>query len=181
MGAAEQPVQSFGRLPRTKPATERDGVAARVVEAARSAQNGRMPVAPRGMVVFAVLAGTARLATGISFLVVPEVAHRMWGGAVDSGPAAAPLLRSMGYRDALIGGLLLQAGLRRRPTAGWFLAFAGADATDIIGGLASLDRLTEQQRRRGLGGAAVGFTLGLIGAIAADRSYRRVGSTAEPA
>ena len=133
------------------------------------------------MDVFAVLAGTARLATGISFLVVPEMAHRMWGGAVGSGPAAAPLLRSMGYRDALIGGLLLHAGLRRRPTAGWFLAFAGADATDVIGGLANLDSLTEQQRRRGLGGAAAGFAVGLIGALAADRSHRRVRSTAEPA
>ena len=128
------------------------------------------------MTVFAVAAGAARLATGISFLVVPEMAHRMWGGAADSGPTVAPLLRSMGYRDALIGGLLLQAGLRHRPTAGWFLAFGGADATDVVGGLANLDHLSEQQRRRGLGGAAVGLGVGLIGAIAAARSNRKVNS-----
>ncbi len=138
------------------------------------AHNHRMTVAPpRRLNVFAVVAGAARLATGVSFLVVPQMAHHMWGGGENSGPGAAPLLRSMGYRDALIGGLLLQAGLRGRPTAGWFLAFAGADATDVAGGLADLDNLTAQQRRRGLGGAATGFAVGVIGALAAARSQQK--------
>ena len=140
----------------------------------QAAHNHRMTDAPhRRTDRFAVVAGAARLITGISFLVAPEMAHRMWGGAQESAPAAAPLVRSMGYRDALIGGLLLHAGLRRRPTAGWFLAFAGADATDVIGGLANLDQLTEQQRRRGLGGAVAGFGVGVIGAIAATRGRQK--------
>ena len=42
----------------------------------------------------------------------PEAANRLWGDDEDSGPTASLLLRSMGYRDALIGGLLLVSGLR---------------------------------------------------------------------
>ena len=114
----------------------------------------------------AVTAGAIRLASGVSFLVAPEAANRMWGDAEDSGPTASLLLRSMGYRDALIGGLLLAAGLRRNGNvAGWFLASAGADAADLIGGLANHERMSEQQRIRGLGGAAVGIAVGVIGAV----------------
>ena len=40
----------------------------------------------------------------------------------------------MGYRDALIGGLLLSAGLRSKDTRGWFPASGGADASDLLGG-----------------------------------------------
>ena len=41
----------------------------------------------------------------------------------------------MGYRDALIGGLLATAALRGRDTRGWFLASGGADAADLLGGM----------------------------------------------
>lgn len=115
-----------------------------------------------------MVAGAIRLASGLSFLIAPEAANRWWGDAEDSGPTASVLLRSMGYRDALIGGLLLAAGIRGGPTvSGWFLASAGADAADLLGGIANHDRMTEQQRRRGLGGAAVGIAVGLIGAVRA--------------
>jgi len=77
-----------------------------------------------------------------------------------------------GYRDALVGGLLLQAGLRGRPTAGWFLASAGADAADVVGGLANLHGMTERQRSRGLGGGVVGIVVGVLGGIAAARTRR---------
>jgi hypothetical protein len=113
----------------------------------------------------AVAAGTIRLASGVSFLVAPEAANRFWGDDQDSGPTASLLLRSMGYRDALIGGLLLRAGLRADTNAaGWFLASAGADAADLLGGLANRRRMSAQQQRRGLGGAAVGVGVGLVGA-----------------
>src|SRR6478735_1683308 len=115
-----------------------------------------MTVTPgRWVDVLAMVAGAGRLASGVSFLVVPEAAHRVWGGPGDAEPTTNLLLRSMGYRDALIGGLLLQAGVRRRPTAGWFLASAGADAADLVGGLANLEGITERQRTRGLGGGLV--------------------------
>ena len=124
----------------------------------------------------AVAVGTIRLASGLSFLIAPEAANRLWGDAEDSGPTASLLLRSMGYRDALIGGLLLSSGLRGDAnTAGWFLASAGADAADLLGGIANHDRMSTQQRLRGLGGAAVGIGVGLFGAQAALR--RRVAST----
>ena len=121
----------------------------------------------------AVTAGAIRLASGLSFLVAPEAVNRLWGDAEDSGPTASLLLRSMGYRDALIGGLLLQSGLRGdAKVAGWFLASAGADAADLLGGLANHDRMTAQQRLRGLGGAAVGIGVGVLGAARALRSRR---------
>ena len=119
---------------------------------------------------FAVVVGGLRLASGISFLVAPEAANRLWGDAEDSGPTASLLLRSMGYRDALIGGLLLASGLRGgATTSGWFLASAGADAADLLGGLANHDRMTPDQQRRGLGGAAVGIAVGVLGAARGAR------------
>ncbi len=122
----------------------------------------------------AVLAGAIRLASGVSFLVAPEAANRLWGDSEDSGPTASLLLRSMGYRDALIGALLLRSGVRGDGSAvGWFLASAGADAADLLGGLANHDRMTPQQRARGLGGAAVGIGVGLLGATRARARARR--------
>ncbi|MGZ4691119.1 MAG: DUF4267 domain-containing protein [Acidimicrobiia bacterium] len=122
----------------------------------------------------AVVIGTMRMASGVSFLVAPEAANRLWGDAEDSGPTASLLLRSMGYRDALVGGLLAWSGLRGSPTvAGWFLASAGADAADLLGGVANHARMTDQQRLRGLGGAAVGITIGVLGAVASVRARRR--------
>src|SRR5262245_12077432 len=106
---------------------------------------------------FAVAAGLTRFASGVSFLVAPDAANRLWGDTEDQSATASLLLRSMGYRDALIGALLLASGLRGDgSSAGWFLASAGADAADFIGGLANHDRMTLQQKVRGLGGAAVG-------------------------
>jgi hypothetical protein len=121
----------------------------------------------------AVGAGALRLASGVSFLAAPEAANRAWGDRSDPGPTGSLLLRSMGYRDALIGALLLAAGLRgRRTTAGWFLASAGADAADLLGGLANHDRMSVRQRVQGLGGAALGITVGLYGAARAVRASR---------
>ena len=118
----------------------------------------------------AVTAGAIRLASGVSFLVAPDAANRLWGDAEDSGPTASLLLRSMGYRDALIGGMLLRAGLRGDASAaGWFLASAGADAADLLGGVANHHRMSSQQRARGLGGAALGIAIGVIGAARVKR------------
>ena len=114
--------------------------------------------------VAAVAAGALRLASGVSFLVAPKGAHKLWAGSEDFGPTVSLLLRSMGYRDALIGGLLLQAGLRGRPTAGWFLASAGADTADLVGGLTNHAQMTREQRGRGYAGAVVGIAVGLLGA-----------------
>ena len=124
----------------------------------------------------AMTAGSIRFASGVSFLVAPEAANRMWGDAEDSGPTASLLLRSMGYRDALIGGLLLAAAVRRkRSVAGWFLASAGADAADLLGGIANHHRMSRQQQLRGLGGAAIGIGVGVLGAYRS--STRRPSST----
>jgi hypothetical protein len=121
----------------------------------------------------AIGAGAIRCASGVSFLVAPEAANRLWGGEADESPTARLLLRSMGYRDALVGGLLLWAGWTGAPsTPGWFLASAGADAADLVGGLATHEHMSEAQRRRGLGGAAAGIAIGLAGAALSRRRGR---------
>jgi hypothetical protein len=112
----------------------------------------------------ALLAGTIRLASGVSFLVDPLRANRWWGDPDEPTPTARLLLRSMGYRDALIGGLLAAAALRGKDTRGWFLASGGADAADLLGGMSVHDQLKLSQRLVGLGGAVVGIGVGLWGA-----------------
>jgi hypothetical protein len=121
----------------------------------------------------AVGAGAIRLASGVSFLVSPEKANVLWGGEPDESPTASLLLRSMGYRDALVGAMLLRAGMRNDPTtSGWFLASAGADLADLVGGIANHDRLPEKSRTRGIGGAVAGVGIGLLGAALARKSAR---------
>jgi hypothetical protein len=119
----------------------------------------------------AVAVGAVRLGSGVSFLVAPTAASKLWGSDPDDNPTASLLLRSMGSRDALVGGMLLWAGWRRRrSTAGWFLASAGADLADLLGGLANHDRLPPRSRTVGLGGAVVGVGIGVAGAARAWRS-----------
>ena len=118
----------------------------------------------------AIGAGAIRGASGVSFLISPQAANRLWGGEADETPTAQLLLRSMGYRDALVGGLLLRAGLEGSPsTPGWFLASGGADLADLIGGLGQHEHMSRDQKRRGLGGAAVGIAVGVLGAWQAQR------------
>ncbi len=118
--------------------------------------------------LLAVTAGTIRLASGVSFLVAPTAASVIWGSDPDDNPTASLLLRSMGYRDALIGAMLLRAGLTGSPTTpGWFLASGGADLADLVGGIANHDRLPERSRTVGLGGAVVGVAVGILGAARA--------------
>jgi len=112
----------------------------------------------------ALVAGSIRLASGISFLVDPLRANRLWGDPDEPSPTARLLLRSMGYRDALIGGLLATAALRGKNNRGWFLASAGADASDLLGGMSVHDELKRSQVLIGLGGAVVGIGVGLWGA-----------------
>ncbi|MDT5104007.1 MAG: hypothetical protein QOI25_1520, partial [Mycobacterium sp.] len=94
----------------------------------------------------ALAAGSIRLASGISFLVDPIRADRLWGTREEAVEQTKLLLHSMGYRDALIGGLLIAAALRGRDTRGWFLASGGADAADLLGGLRVHDELTRSQQ-----------------------------------
>ena len=113
---------------------------------------------------FALFAGSVRFASGVSFLVDPLRANRFWGDPDEPTPTAQLLLRSMGYRDALIGGLLAAAAVRGRNTRGWFLASAGADAADLLGGMSVYQKMARSQHLIGLGGAVIGFGAGLWGA-----------------
>ena len=112
----------------------------------------------------AVVAGAIRLSSGVSFLVAPRAASTLWGSDPEDNPTANLLLRSMGYRDALIGALLLRAGLRGDDAAGWFLASGGADLADLVGGIANHDRLPRRSQTIGNLGAVVGVAVGIGGA-----------------
>jgi hypothetical protein len=112
----------------------------------------------------ALVAGGIRFASGLSFLVSPERSNQFWGDTEPPAPTTKLLLRSMGYRDALVGGLLMSAAVRGKDTRGWFLASGGADAADLLGGLSVHDQMTLRQRLVGLGGAVVGIGVGLWGA-----------------
>ncbi len=113
----------------------------------------------------AVGVGALRLASGVSFLIAPNAANRLWGDHEETSPTTQLLLRSMGYRDALVGGLLVRGGLQGGSAAApGFLASAGADAADLVGGIGHHSTMTPSQRRRGLGGAVVGIGVGLGGA-----------------
>jgi hypothetical protein len=112
----------------------------------------------------ALAAGSIRLPSGISFLVDPLRANRFWGDPDEPAPTARLLLRSMGYRDALIGGLLVSAALRGQDTRGWFLASGGPDAADLLGGMSIHHEMKRSQQIIGLGGAVVGIGVGLWGA-----------------
>lgn len=119
----------------------------------------------------AVAAGAVRAASGISFLVAPARAQVLWSERPADDPTARLLLRSMGYRDALIGGALFVAGLRSSPSVPrWFLASAGADTADLVGGLAVRDELSHRDHVMGIGGAAAGVLIGLAGWAATRRS-----------
>ncbi|MDT5016575.1 MAG: hypothetical protein QOD39_2735 [Mycobacterium sp.] len=117
----------------------------------------------------ALVAGGIRLASGISFLVDPLRANRLWGDPDEPPPTARLLLRSMGYRDALIGGLLVAAGVRGHDTRGWFLASGGADAADLLGGMSIHHEMKRSQQIIGLGGAVIGVGVGLWGATRRHR------------
>jgi hypothetical protein len=112
----------------------------------------------------ALAVGGIRLASGVSFLVDPLRANRLWGDPEKPAPTAELLLHSMGYRDALIGGLMIAAAVRGKNTRGWFLASGGADAADLLGGMRVHDEMKRSQQIVGLGGAVVGIGVGLWGA-----------------
>ena len=113
----------------------------------------------------ALAAGAIRLASGISFLVDPVRANRLWGDPDQPAPTTRLLLRSMGYRDALIGGLLTAAAVRGTDTRGWFLASGGADAADLLGGMSVHGEMKRSQQVIGLGGPGIGIGVALWGAI----------------
>jgi hypothetical protein len=127
---------------------------------------------------FGLLTGTIRLASGVSFLVDPLRANKLWGDPEEPTPTPRLRLRSMGYRDALIGALLAAAALRGKNTRGWFLASAGADVSDLVGGISVHSELKPSQQLIGLGGAGVGIAVGLWGAV---RPAKRTGEALEPA
>ena len=120
----------------------------------------------------ALVAGSIRLASGLHFLVDPLGANRLWGDREEPTPTARLLLRSMGYRDALIGGLLATAALRGKNTRGWFLASGGADAADLLGGL-SVQHELKRSQLIGLGGAVIGIGVGLWGATRRSPTNQR--------
>ena len=53
------------------------------------------------------------------------------------------------------------------------LSPAAQPGADFVGGLANHGRMSEEARRKGIGGAAVGIAVGVLGAAAAQRRAAR--------
>ncbi len=122
----------------------------------------------------ALVVGSIRALSGVSFLVAPQRAQLIWSDRPADDPTARILLRSMGYRDLLVGGGLIAAAVRDNDSVlGWFLASAGADLSDLVGGLAVKDELSKKDHVMAMGGAVVGITIGLAGAVTSWRAARR--------
>ena len=91
----------------------------------------------------------------------------IWGSD-DDNPTASLLLRSMGYRDALVGGMLMRAGLRgTTPRAGSSPVVGPTWPT--LSGPGQPRPSAARSRTIGLGGAIVGIAVGVAGAQAGRR------------
>src|SRR5690348_6684609 len=106
--------------------------------------------------------GAVRFVSGASFLLDPLRANRFWGVSEDPGPSARLLLRSMGYRDALIGAILFAVGLRGGDSRAWFLISAGADVADLIGTFSVRTELPRKELMTGLAGAGAGAAVAVL-------------------
>src|SRR3954465_6132700 len=95
----------------------------------------------------ALTVGGIRLASGMSFLVDPLRANRLWGDPDEPAPAAQLLLRSMGYRDALLGGLSVHSQMKKSQQ---IIGLGGA----VVGIGVGLWGATRRQPRRGSDSAA---------------------------
>ncbi len=126
-------------------------------------------------------AGGVRLVSGAAFLVDPLRANRWWGEREDPSPTTQLLLRSMGYRDALIGAMLVAASVRGGSTRGWFLVSGGADASDLLGAWSVRAQRKPLQNLVGLGGALVGVAVGVWGAARRRDSPTPTGQPASAA
>lgn len=97
--------------------------------------------------------GIGRLLTGIWFVVSPNTPARSWQGST-SDPVLS-LVRSVGGRDAVIGGGVMWALISGTNVVPWLVASVVADAFDFVLGWVDLEGV---RRRR---------TLALAGGFAA--------------
>ena len=80
--------------------------------------------------------GAGRIALGLSYLLAPGAALRLWPGAPSSTPGDAAqlkhLARSTGGRDIALGAGVLLALSHDAPVRGWLEAASLADAVDAV-------------------------------------------------
>lgn len=109
-------------------------------------------------IVLAWLVGLGRALTGVWFLTRPASAASGWQGSV-SKPIVS-LVKSVGGRDAVIGGGVLWALISDSAVVPWLVASVVADVVDLALGFVDL----EGKLRRRTVSLAGGF--GLLGAVA---------------
>ena len=103
----------------------------------------------------------ARLVLGAGLALTPRLITAPWLGKGAFGPAATVLARSMGARDAAIGGGLLASLGRGGSTRGWLTAGLASDITDLAATLAAKDELPPTAVPLITGAAGAGIVLGL--------------------
>jgi hypothetical protein len=88
----------------------------------------------------------ARVAGGLSFLLLPRRAARSWVGATADAPGATALTRALGVRDALIGVGGVEAVARGGKIRPWLMAGAMSDAVDAIATVLAWRQLPKPNR-----------------------------------
>jgi hypothetical protein len=73
-----------------------------------------------------------RIGFGVSFMLAPAWAGRMWIGPEASSPGTKLFIRALGARDFALGLGTLLAMRHNRPTRGWLEASGLADFADLV-------------------------------------------------
>jgi hypothetical protein len=86
--------------------------------------------------------GASRVLVGLSLLLAPTLGGAGWLGRDSRRPAVRALLRALGVRDLILGGLVLHVA--DRPGVGYrtVATAAVADAVDFVAFTAARDHLT---------------------------------------
>lgn len=107
--------------------------------------------------------GALRVGLGVTALVVPELAGRVWIGDAAIGRDKAVVLRALGGRDVALGVGVLLAG-RRGNLRRWVLLGALSDFVDVLSTAAGFTELPKWRRWLVLGASGASAAAAAVAA-----------------
>jgi hypothetical protein len=115
--------------------------------------------------------GAGRTAIGATFLAAPVTSVRILGLDTATAQRATWLAQMAAARDLVLGAGTLAASMRRRGSAGWLLAGAGADLMDaaILGQALRSGRVKGFPAAAIAGGAAAAAAVAVLAAVGTTR------------
>jgi hypothetical protein len=78
------------------------------------------------------LYGAGRVALGASLLIAPRPLGRVWLGRAGGSPAGAVVLRALGARDLVLGGIAMHTIDHPEVAPRWQRTCAAVDAVDLV-------------------------------------------------